>query len=85
MIEDEVVEKFEKAESAKEVSFVIYYDDSIDALKELISVASYALDPVTITIKRRCAEGKMEVTVDNVEAVVCECTIPIWRPRFLGD
>jgi hypothetical protein len=85
MIEDEVVEKFEKAESAKEVSFVIYHDDSIDALKELISAASYAFDPVTITIRRRDAEGKMEVTVNNVEAVVCECTIPIQRPRFLGD
>jgi len=75
----------EKVGNAKEVSFVIYYDNSIDALKELISVASCAFDPVTITIKRGNVEGKMLVTVSNVDAVIYMCRIPVWEPRFLGD
>jgi hypothetical protein len=78
--------KSEKIEWKKEVSFTLLgSNDTLEALKQLISVISYSLYS-TITIQPKDFPGKIKVTVSNADAaIVCEYTAPVWQRRFLGD
>jgi len=84
----EYIIQSEEIEWKKEpVSFTLILgsNDTLEALKQLISVISYSLYSA-ITIQPKDFPGKIKVTVSNADAVViCKCTVPVWELRFPGD
>jgi hypothetical protein len=81
------IERVEGVEHARRARFRLRVSDpdTLEALKRLVSAASYALDPVAITVRRSDAEGVVEVEVQNADVTVYRVTASEVRPAYPGD
>jgi hypothetical protein len=80
------IEKVERVELVREARFRVRINDStLEALKQLISIASYSFDPITIIMRRGNVCGILEVEIHNADVTVYNVIASEVRPAYDGD